>query len=495
MSQLTSLRSRAAICAVLIVGFYVLSLGLSALLLWIASISWKHGVSGGGRIILFCLLGAGSILFSIIPRREQFVPPGPPLKPAEEPGLTAEIRSIANATGQPMPNDIYLSGDVNAGVLQRSRGRRVLLIGLPLMQTMTVLQFRAVLAHEFGHFYGGDTQLGPWIYRAHKSMLRTLESLSKARSQLFHIFAWYTKLFLRISRSISRQQELSADALAARVTSAKDISDGLRGLARNGALTQIYWQSEVLPLLRAGYLPPLAAGFAEFLTAPWVQSLKIEETGERESEEKLYDSHPPLAERLEALAKLARSPLEKDSEDGEQPAIRLLQHVRKHERALIALANPGELELKSIEWNEVTEKLTVPSWRVAVRQQASALEGLTAAALPQVTSNFLAFASKTPDPPGMLLTREQRKENAIAGLAGGLGLGLLQEGWKLDTRPGRLDFERDGQIIRPFEVVQKLINGDLRPEEWQKQCESAKISSLPLCLPHEMAGAAIAATS
>jgi len=40
-----------------------------------------------------------------------------------------------------------------------------MVIGLPLMQIMTVSQMRAVLAHEFGHYYGGDTKLGPWVYR------------------------------------------------------------------------------------------------------------------------------------------------------------------------------------------------------------------------------------------------------------------------------------------------------------------------------------------
>jgi len=39
--------------------------------------------------------------------------------------------------------------------------RRVMGLGLPLLQILTVAQFRAVLPHEFGHYYGADTRQDP----------------------------------------------------------------------------------------------------------------------------------------------------------------------------------------------------------------------------------------------------------------------------------------------------------------------------------------------
>src|ERR1700685_1123183 len=55
--------------------------------------------------------------------------------------------------------------------------RRIMGLGLPLLSTMTVSQFRAVLAHEFAHYYGGDTSLGPWVYRTKASIVRIFENV------------------------------------------------------------------------------------------------------------------------------------------------------------------------------------------------------------------------------------------------------------------------------------------------------------------------------
>jgi heat shock protein HtpX len=57
--------------------------------------------------------------------------------------------------------------------------RRVMGIGLPLLQLLSVSQFEAVLAHEFGHFHGGDTHIGPWIYRTRAGIGRTLSTLQR----------------------------------------------------------------------------------------------------------------------------------------------------------------------------------------------------------------------------------------------------------------------------------------------------------------------------
>jgi Zn-dependent protease with chaperone function len=103
------------------------------------------------------------------------------------------------------------------------RSRRVMAVGLPLMQALTVDQLRAVLAHEFGHYYGGDTGLGPWIQKTRMGILRTIESLGERWIRL--PFILYAKLFFRITNAVSRQQEFAADALAARVVGPAGISE------------------------------------------------------------------------------------------------------------------------------------------------------------------------------------------------------------------------------------------------------------------------------
>src|SRR5438046_4880818 len=170
------LRRRALLAIALTVGFYALALGLMAAM---AFILFQPGVPG--RALLFCVIGIVVIGVSIVPWPRRFEPPGPLLNPAGQPRLFAELQSVAQAVGESMPEEVYVTPEMNAGVLQRGR-RRVMVLGLPLMQVMTTSQMRAVLAHEFGHYYGGDTRLGPWIYRTRETIERTLSGLSRTSS-------------------------------------------------------------------------------------------------------------------------------------------------------------------------------------------------------------------------------------------------------------------------------------------------------------------------
>lgn len=94
-----------------------------------------------------------------------------------------------------MPGEVYLVGDMNAWVAERGGlmgfgGRRVMGIGLPLLQLLSVSQFAGVLAHEFGHYYGGDTKLGPWIYKTRAAIGRTLAGLGDSMLAVAFPLVW-----------------------------------------------------------------------------------------------------------------------------------------------------------------------------------------------------------------------------------------------------------------------------------------------------------------
>jgi len=63
------------------------------------------------------------------------------------------------------------------GGLMGLGARGIMGLGLPLLQTLTVSELRAVLAHEFGHYHGGDTKLGRFVYGTRTAIGRTLENL------------------------------------------------------------------------------------------------------------------------------------------------------------------------------------------------------------------------------------------------------------------------------------------------------------------------------
>ena len=78
-----------------------------------------------------------------------------------------------------MPSEVYMIGEVNAFVAEPGGcmgpgTTRVLAIGLPLFATMTVSEMRGLVAHEFAHYYRGDTRLGPLVYRVKGAIFRKM---------------------------------------------------------------------------------------------------------------------------------------------------------------------------------------------------------------------------------------------------------------------------------------------------------------------------------
>src|SRR5262245_37831228 len=271
------LAARAVVAIALMLGFYTLAIAMALGLFYVPYAEWvyAHRID---RIAILCAIGGGMILWSLIPRPQPFVAPGPELRPADHPRLFERLNKLARMIGQPMPGEVYLVWDLNAWVAQVSSdglgSKRVMGIGLPLLQVVTTSQFEAVLAHEFGHYHGGDTALGPWIYKTRTAIARTVQSLSNAGQGrgwfgmlgfLRFPFIWYGNLFLRSTHAISRAQELSADRLAANTVGAEPLAEGLRAIHRAAPASLYFVNSEIFPVLQSGFSPPLVEGFAGFL--------------------------------------------------------------------------------------------------------------------------------------------------------------------------------------------------------------------------------------
>lgn len=331
-----SLAGRAFLAVALLIGFYILAIGIAILLFFIPIIEWTSLHRVHFQIALFCWIGAFIIVRAIIPRADKFTPPGPHLQPEQQPKLFETLTTVAQRTGQEMPSEVYLVPDVNAWVSQRGGvmgfgSRRIMGLGLPLLQIVTVSQLEAVLAHEFGHYYGGDTKLGPWIYKTRNAIVRSIHGLAQHSSWLYKPFEWYGLMFLRITHAISRRQEFVADALAARIAGARALIGGLQAIHGGAMAFNAYWHMEVMPVLEAGKRPPLVEGFNRFVSSSAVSSVVARSVEVESAQGKAdpYDTHPSLQERIAAAQKLPAG--------GEQPAndakaITLLTNARELER-------------------------------------------------------------------------------------------------------------------------------------------------------------------
>ena len=70
-----------------------------------------------------------------------------------------------------------------------------LVLGLPLLRALSPAEFRAVLAHEFGHLSGKHGRFSGWIYRVRQTWIQILVSVHQERSYASFLFEpfleWY----------------------------------------------------------------------------------------------------------------------------------------------------------------------------------------------------------------------------------------------------------------------------------------------------------------
>jgi Zn-dependent protease with chaperone function len=166
---------------------------------------------------------------------------------ADQPRLFAFLRRLCAETGAPLPRRVFLAPDVTAAVFSSESllcllfpGRQYLVIGLALVNRLNLSEFKAVLAHEFGHFSQQSTKLGSYVYVANRIVADVVygrdwldDLLSGLRRSDIRVavFAWlFTGILWTIRKgldllfrsinfahaSLSRQMEYNADLVAVR---------------------------------------------------------------------------------------------------------------------------------------------------------------------------------------------------------------------------------------------------------------------------------------
>jgi heat shock protein HtpX len=493
----------ALLSIVMVAASYVFVLLLAAACVYLPYLLVVESESPGLQTLLLLLFGviiAATMLWSMIPRRDKFKAPGLLLDRATQPRLFAELENIAGSLHEPMPSEVYLIGDVNAWVADRGGffgTRRVMGLGLPLLSILTISQFRAVLAHEFAHYYGGDTKLGPWVYKAQAAIVRIFQNMGSigklARTAVLGLMymavatllKWYFQLFLRAINLASRQREYRADELACLVAGRQPLIDGLRAISGASMVWPMYWKSEVVPVLHMGAVPGIGEGFARFMAAPGIFD-QIQKGIARhidEAKSNPYDTHPPLKNRIEAARKIPRSVLAPTLvHENPQSARTLLDQPDATELRFMEGAMPDKKpgSLQRITWSEVGTKLTVPQWKKFAAEYSSLLAGVTAQNLPGQIPNLQKIGDGMRNPPGMLLDPQQRARRAGQLFAVGLALALIDRGWTLVTEPGLHVMRGPKGDLNPFLEIERLAARKLSADEWLTRCRLMDIADISL---------------
>lgn len=478
------LARRALLAVALMIGFYLLAIAMAAGLLMLPFAEWETIHRVDIRLAIFGLLGAFAIFSAVVPRIDRFPDPGPRLNPNEHPRLFETVSEVAAAAQQAMPRDVFLVGDLNAWVAQRGGimgfgSHRVMGLGLPLLTALSVAELRAVLAHEFGHFHGGDTALGPWVYKTRAAIERTVGNLSHRHSFLRVPFVWYGNTFLRITQKVSRHQELAADALAVQVAGAPALASGLRKIHASAPVFDLFVATELDPALDHGFQPPISGGFRHNLRVAGANGLLdgilagALESGPADP----YDSHPPLAERLAAL------PAGEEAVTEGAPALTLLENHDQLERALLAKAlSPDKFaRLRTIQWEELAAALWAPSWRSLVSGNSQRLAGLNPRSCTAFAGQLdrLAVHFRLAADPGVASGQHKAEAGFLVGAA--LTVLLLQHGWAAEALPGDdVILRKNSREYRPFAEVDRLFARADSADSWRGAWPEADLLDVDL---------------
>jgi Zn-dependent protease with chaperone function len=266
----------------------------------------------------------------------------------DQPELFAFIRKLTKETGAPFPYKVFLSPDVNAAVFYNTSlinlifpVRKNLLIGLGLVNALTLSEFKAVLAHEFGHFSQSSMRLGSYVYVANRiiadlvfqrdywdNLLVQWKNAGdwrvSAPAWLLYGIVWVLRMVLGAAfhlinlgeAALSRQMEFHADLVAVSVTGSDSLIHALSRLNfANESLMQAlqdlkdasdhrlytqdlyFHQSTAATHLRRVKNDETLGAPPQLPDDPRKQS-RVFQPGEHENHS-MYASHPPNHEREE----------------------------------------------------------------------------------------------------------------------------------------------------------------------------------------------------
>ncbi|WP_217705437.1 M48 family metallopeptidase [Peristeroidobacter soli] len=246
--------------------FVALYLGLTAWFTWTA---WRLivGMTHGGDVFMGIVAGACSAFLAIFMWKALFFVQHRheiddiEVTAEQQPRLFAFINRLADEAGAPRAHRVFLSPRVNAAVFYDLTvlnllfpSRKNLEIGLALVNTLTLGELKAVLAHEFGHFAQRSMAVGRWVYVAQQiaahiiSKRDALDSFLRALSRFDLRIAWVGwllsliiwsirsmmetvfRIVLLAQRALSREMELQADLVAVSLTGSDALIHALHKL-------------------------------------------------------------------------------------------------------------------------------------------------------------------------------------------------------------------------------------------------------------------------
>jgi Zn-dependent protease with chaperone function len=145
------------------------------------------------------------------------------------------VEEIGRTIDAPPVDVITLTGGFSASAAidtpgWRFRRRRTLVLGFPVLATLSLPELRAVIAHELAHFSTAYDRFAAWVYRTRAGWLALRTALDRRLATPVYVYwllSWYVPRLGAAAAPVSRRHELMADRVAAEVAGSRAAADAL----------------------------------------------------------------------------------------------------------------------------------------------------------------------------------------------------------------------------------------------------------------------------
>ena len=244
--------------------YYYISIPVIAFLVLATAASITYGFLVLGRIpiyfVLSLIFGAVVTVYKMIQSlfvKIEFEDLGRSLPEDEAPKLWALAREVAQVVSTRPVDEIRVTPGTDMAVYERGsfteriqdRAHRILILGVGTLNGFNENAFRAVLAHEYGHFRHRDTAGGDVAIRVNNDMMKFAFAMIESGQAVwwnvaFQFLRVYHFLFRRIAHGATRLQEVLADRVAAGKYSPQAFEEGLTHIIRRRVEFEdiTYWE-------------------------------------------------------------------------------------------------------------------------------------------------------------------------------------------------------------------------------------------------------------
>lgn len=260
-----------------------------------------------GAIIALMVFATIAAIVKSLTFRPSDEPPGVKVDLSKEPQLRATLDEVAATIGTRPVDTVYMTPDTNLAVFERKHGERCLLVGAAVLDGMPLESFKAILAHEYGHFSNRDTAGGGFALGVRRSLLTFIIGLAEAGQATMLNPAWwfangFYRIFLRVSQGASRLQEILADRRAAEAYGGLAFANGLKHVIACDLRFSEHVNQEVNRAVQAK--EPLK-GLWSPLSERGASADELDDALNRAPSP--YDSHPSPHDRIRWVEKLTGS--------------------------------------------------------------------------------------------------------------------------------------------------------------------------------------------